>query len=222
MVATLIADKFGPVYVPATYNGVGALLLLAALALPLPGLKIAGIGLLALGAAFFSNLLYDPSATLLDDPGFLVYLVPFLATYAVSERALYYAHRRPVVAHRMDDTVRTILVAAGSALGLLAFNKWAQDEYLALYWLVHGLVGIGLSFLFRETRYRWAASLILILAILKALFASPGDRAWLYQFGLFAGLGIAALIAMTVSEHRRRKAASSAPVAEDNGPSLDE
>ncbi len=222
MVATLIACKFGDVYVPATYNAVGTVLLLCTLFLPLPGLKIAGIGLLAIGAAYFSNLLYDPAATLLDASKFLAYMIPFLIAYPISERLIYFAHKRPSVAHRMDDTLRTMLVAAGGALGLLAFNKWATDEYLALHWLIHGLAGIALSFLFREPRYRWAASLILALAILRAVFASPGDRAWMYQFGAFAGLGLTALFAMMVREHRRRRALAPGAAPVHDGPSLDE
>ncbi|MFO7974044.1 MAG: hypothetical protein R6V12_05360, partial [Candidatus Hydrogenedentota bacterium] len=222
MIATLVASTFGEVYTPATYNAIATLLLIFALFLPFPGLKIAAVGLLAIGAAVFSNLLYDPAATLLDNQTFLFYLVPFLATYAISERVLYFAHRRPAIAHRADDTLRTLVVAAGSALGLLALNKWARDEYLALYWLAHGLVGVGLSFLFHETRYRWAASLILALAILKALFASPGDRVWLYQFGAFAGLGVAALVARMVRDHRRHKTTPPSPATEQDGPCLDE
>jgi hypothetical protein len=222
MVATLVAGMFGEVYVPATYNAVATLLLVVALVLPFPGVKIAAFGLLGIGAALFSNLLYDPAAVLLDHKAFLYYLVPFLATYAICERLLYYARKRPAVALRGDDVLRTLIVAAGCALGLLAFNKWAEEEYLALYWLAHGLTGVALSFLFRETRYRWAASLILALAILKALFAAPGDRVWLYQFGVFAGLGLAALIAMMVRDHRRRHTPASPAPTDQDGPSLDE
>jgi len=222
MVATLIAGKFGEIYAPATYNAIAAILLIFALVLPFAGLKIAGFALLAIGAALFSNLLYDPSGRLLDDPSFLFYLVPFLCSYAISERALYFAHKRPAVAHRADDTLRTIIVATGGAMGLLAFNKWAGDEFLALYWLAHGLAGVGLSLVFREPRYRWAASLILVLAVLRALFTSPGDRVWLYQFGAFAGLGIAALIAMAIRERKPPKETSSPVTTGQNGPSLDE
>jgi len=222
MVATLIASLFGGIYAPATYNAIATLLLLFALILPFPGLKIAAFVLLAIGAALFSNLLYDPTATLLNDSAFLYYLVPFLATYALCERLLYFVHKRPAVAHRSDDVLRTLIVAAGGALGLLALNKWAEEEYLALYWLAHGLFGVGLSFLFREVRYRWAASLILVLAILQALFASPGDRVWLYQFGAFAGLGLAALLAMLVRDLLRRKTASSPTATEQDGKFLDE
>jgi len=222
MIATLMAYKYGAVYIPATYNAIGTVLLVFALVLPFPGLKIAGIALFGIGAAYFSNLLYDPAAALLDGPAFLFYLVPFLVAYAVSERLIYFAHKRPAVAHRMDDTLRTLLVAAGGGLGLLAFNKWAPEETLALYWLAHGLTGVALSFLFFEARYRWAASLVLALAILQAVFSSPGDRAWLYQFAAFAGLGVAGLIALTVREHRRRRPAAPPPAAEPPGPSPDE
>ena len=222
MVAALVADRFGQIYTPLTYSGVGAILVISALLVPFPGLKVAGLGLLALGAVFFANLLYAPAGEILGDPAFLAYLIPFLTAFALSERALYYTHKRPAMAHRMDDTFRTILVAAGGALGLLAVNKWAAGDHRALYWLGHGLVGIGLSFALREIRYRWAAALILTVAVLDTLFSSTEGRASRYQFAAFAGLAVITLLAVLLREYKRRKTAAPAPMSPNDGPALDE
>ncbi|HOF39698.1 MAG TPA: hypothetical protein PLD73_06460 [Candidatus Hydrogenedentes bacterium] len=222
MIATLMAYKHGAIYIPATYNAIGTVLLIFLLFLPLPGLKIAGIALFGIGAAYFSNLLFDPAAAQPGGAAFLYYLVPFLMAYAVSERLIFFAHKRPAVTHPMDDTLRTLLVAAGAGLGLLALNKWASEEKLALYWLIHGLAGIGLSVLFREARYRWAASLVLVLAVLQMAFSFSRGGGWLYPFAILAWLAVAAVLALAIHQRRRRRAFSPQSTAEPRGPSPDE
>jgi hypothetical protein len=142
--------------------------------------------------------------------------------YAVSERLIFFAHKRPAVTHPMDDTLRTLLVAAGAGLGLLALNKWASEEKLALYWLIHGLAGIGLSVLFREARYRWAASLVLVLAVLQMAFSFSRGGGWLYPFAILAWLAVAAVLALAIHQRRRRRAFSPQSTAEPRGPSPDE
>jgi hypothetical protein len=222
MIVTLASDAFGPVYAPPAYAGIAVALLLCALFLPYPGVKVAGLALLTASAAVFSNLLYDSAARLPGDLGFLYYIVPYLALFAVCERLVHFCGKRPAVAHRLDDTLRTLIVAAGGALGLLALNKWADDRFLALYWLAHGLVGVALSLLFREPRYRWAAALILGLAVLQALFASQGGAAWVYQFAAFAGLGAAALVFSAFRDRKAKTAQHAHQNASEEGPSLDE
>ncbi len=222
MIATLVAYKHGAIYIPATYNAIGTVLLIFLLFLPLPGLKIAGIALFGIGAAYFSNLLFDPAAAQPGGAAFLYYLVPFLMAYAISERLIFFAHKRPAVTHPMDDTLRTLFVAAGAGLGLLALNKWAAEEKLALYWLIHGLTGVVLSILFLEARYRWAASLVLMLAVLQVAFSFSKGGAWLYPFAVLASLAVAAVLALAIHQLRRRRTFSPQSAAESRGPSPNE
>lgn len=188
MVAMLIGNTTGLVYEPLAYNVLGAGLLLLCVPAPYAGLRVSGLVALGVGTAVFSNVIYNPDATLLSGSGYLLYLLPFLATFTLAERLLLVQVSRGAGTNAVDGALRTLLVAAAGALGILAFNKWADEAHLTLYWLAHGMAGVILGFLFREPRYRWASALILGLAVLRAVTTTTTGRLWAYQVLAFGGL----------------------------------
>jgi hypothetical protein len=205
MLATFLGSAAGWNYEPLAYNGVGVLLLLTALFLPYTGLKLAGLTCLGVGTGIFVSQLYS---ALEGAPGSLEYLallIPLLATYWIGERLVARMHKQGFNVFRIDDTVRTLLVAAGGALGMFALTEWADEKYLTLCWLAYGMALVIMGLACREARYRWAAVLILGVAVLWALFYDTAGMAWLYQLIGLAGLSATLLIIQRIHKRQRNR-----------------
>ena len=200
MLATLMGRQLGPLYAPLAQMVLAAGLFLASAATMLVGFRIAGILGLAIGTGSFYASLYDVREPITEHPDFAVGLLVVMICYAAAERASgLWAYRR----HKTTQAgalLRTLIVTAGAATGLLALLQWAPAEQLTFYWLGLAMGAMVLGVVFRESRYRWVGIALyfgtairfglydlrnlqplLRFTILAALVASGLVLAWAYS-----------------------------------------
>jgi len=160
--------------------------------------------------------LYNPDAPLARMPDFPLFLGVFLATLVGSERLIALLEWRDKTPSRLEDVLRTVLVALLGILGGLGLYEWSPKSDFLFYLLGLAVVAITLGAVFRESRYRWAA-LLLFVIILTWAFVRLADLSPVYQVLTF---GASAIVLMVVSwaysrSHRKSNAAHAAATPAD-------
>jgi len=102
--------------------------------------------------------------------------------------------------------LRTLLVGAGTFMAIMGLYEWCDTGGLTLYWLGLASITITIGGIFRESRYRWAALVVLAMAVARAFLIDLRRLSLLEQFLSFAGLGLVLLATSWVYSYRRRKA----------------
>lgn len=207
LVAVLWSRILPPAWGPYAQNMTGVILLATAVAVRHHGPAVGGMFALAAGTATYFSRLYHIENLYAQQYYALLYTAGFLGTYALGERLMFLFERRYRTASKLDDLSRTILVATAGTLGILTLNRWAPDGLLTAYWVAHGIAGLLLGLIFRESRYRWAALLILSLAIARGFLYDLRGMSTLYQvLALAALLLVGATIAFAYAKLRVRRA----------------
>jgi hypothetical protein len=192
-------------------GGLGMGLLLIGCLTRVNGVKASGVLGLALGGLSFYYGVYQTD-TVLSSDRFLYAFVPFLANFAVSERLLAVLQRQQRAPSRLEDTLRSALVAAMVVFGVVGFYLWCPKHVLALYLLGLAVAMITLGAVFRESRYRWAALILFAMVILNA-FAMFKQLSQVYRVLTFGASAIVLLVvswAYSRDRHRRASTDSSA------------
>ena len=194
MLASLIAQELAPLHIPVAQNALGAGLLLIGSLTAYPGVKASGMLALGLGTATFYMGLYNYERPYAGAPHFVPLLVLFLCAYFAAERLFVILQKQENTPSRAEDVFRTILVAVAATLGLLALKEHCEPEYLTFYWLAQAVAGFALGAVFRESRYRWAAMLLLLCTVVRAFQFDLKRLPPVYQFLSFAALAAALLV----------------------------
>lgn len=188
LLITLIQRGLDALYIPAAQGALGMALLLLGSLTRYPGVKASGLMCLAFGGANLYWGIYDFAAPITTKPGFLLYAGLFLLTCAGAERMLALFQQRESEPSKIENVLRTVLVAAALGLGLLSLHEWCEKGLLSYYVLGLAVIAITLGAVFRESRYRWGA-LFLFAVLLVLTFTRFDQLADLHQvltFGIFA------------------------------------
>ena len=168
LLTTLLARVLPPLHVPAAQAGLGALLLAAGYLLRLHGVKGSGV----LAAVLATGTLYIgvqwPNASLHHEPQYLLFLTLYLVALTATERLFHFFENRERGDKRIPEALRTGLVALIVGMGCLGLFRWNATPLLALGLLVLGISSMALGVAFRESRYRWAAFVLMSASVVAA------------------------------------------------------
>jgi hypothetical protein len=173
VLAMRLTGAMTPVAIVLLLQGTGILLILAGCATRGMSFAVGGVFAMVAGTRLYLRCLDMPESFAGDTGIFLSVLIAMLASYVVAERMLRLLELRERSLTRLDDLLRTVLVAGAGMVGLLALNKWFPEDRLGLYWALLGLGCLAASLLLRESRYRWAGVLVLMTAAF-AMLLTPG------------------------------------------------
>ncbi len=168
MLTILIARKITPIYASPLQGALGAVLLSIGLVSGYKGVKASGVLALGMGTLSFYLELYNPQAPLFKHPDFLWTLVLFLTAFAASERLFALLQQSEHTPSKLEDRLRTALVICIALIGLLGLYAWASGNLVVFYLLALAVVLISLGAIFRESRYRWAALVLLVVCLIQA------------------------------------------------------
>lgn len=194
MLTTLMQRDLELLYVPLGQNLLGLALVLGGALTLLSGLRISSILALALGTASFYSGIYNFSNPLWDMPGFFTAFVLFLATYVAAERIVNHWVNEAHHVFTGAGVLRTGFVTVVAILGVLGLWEWAPEGYLTLYFLGLAVTLMALGAVFRESRYRWVALVVYLIAIGRAYAYDLTNLNPLYQFFSFTALCVPLLL----------------------------
>lgn len=207
MLTTLMGRQLDALHVPAAQGALGMALLLAGSISGYSGVRASGVMAAGLSAVSYYVGLYNPEAPLARMPEFPLFLGLFLATLVASERLIALLEWQDKTASRLDDVLRTALVALLGIMGGLGLYEWSPKSDFLFYLLGLAVVAIILGAVFRESRYRWAA-LLLFVIILTWAFARFADLSPVYQVLTFGASAIVLMVVSWAYSHSHRKAAA--------------
>lgn len=206
MLTTLIQIELQPLHVPAAQGALGMALLLTGSITRYNGVKASGVLALALGtlSCYFGFYGEQP---IQSAPDYLIYFGLFLLTFAGSERLFVVLQRFERVPSRLEDALRTVLVAGASIVGMAGLYVYDREWQLFLHLLAFTFIVFGFGVVFREGRYRWSAifmiAIVCVLALLRFRELPP-----LYRFVVFASAAVVLLpISWSYARARRKPAA---------------
>jgi hypothetical protein len=156
LIADLLARRLLDLYAPLAQSGLALLLLVVALLVGYGGFKSGALLALAAGSVTFVLRLHAGYGTLAPEQAGTLAVV-FLATFASAERILFQG--------KTDPGVRSLLVLAGSALGIVAAHALVDKPYLTLSLFALALALSLLAAVLRESRYAWPAVTLFALAL---------------------------------------------------------
>lgn len=168
MLTILILRQIDPIYVSPLQGALGVALLTIGLISGYNGVKASGVLALGMGTISFYLQLYNPQAPLFKHPDFLWSLILFITSFAGSERLFALLQRSERTPSKLEDRLRTALVICSALIGLLGLYAWAPGNMVVFYLLALAVVLISLGALFRESRYRWAALVLLVVCLIQA------------------------------------------------------
>ncbi len=195
MITTLISQFFEGLDIALVQNALGLTLLMVGAATRFPGVKVSGLLALGAGTATCCMGLYGARVQFMETPGFVGFFALMLATYALAERLFVLFRRRGLTPSRLEDLVRSLLVASGTGLGAYGLHAYAEPRQVTLYWLILASAVLVIGAILRERRYRWAAIVLFGAGIIRA-FAYDLRHEPLQAFLTFAGAAIV-LLAVT-------------------------
>lgn len=205
MLSTLIVRKLSGMETVLAQQGLGLIVLFVGAITAYPGVKASGLLALLIGAALFCRNLYLNETALLATPRFLFYFFLLSMGYVAAERLFVVLQHQERAPSRLEDTVRVALIALGSGLGVVVFWRYSGPQTLTLYWVVLAVMAVALGALFGESRYRWAAIALFLLAIARAFRYDLGSLPPTYSFISFAVLtGASLTVAWAYSRYRQR------------------
>lgn len=194
LLATLLERQVEGVFVGLADNVFGIALLVVGTLTMLTGIRMAGLAAFAIGTAKFYQGLYYIEDPISRHAQFLPMLCMLVLSYVIAERLVANWHRSKQEVTSTERVVRTMLVTLAAVLGLLGLWEWAPDTTLSFYWLGLAVAAMIIGVAFRESRYRWAALLIYLVAIIRAYTYDLTNLNPLYQFLTFAALCVPLLV----------------------------
>ncbi len=206
MLFTLAEQRLPPGYSSVAMLAVALIMLVGSAITGLVGTRSGGVLTLALATWSYLSYLSVPERAGEDRTGFLVNLVAALLCYAASERACIQWERSRGRSGPQARLLRTAIVAAATATGIVGLWRWAPADTLTLFWLAHAIGAMLLGVVFWEGRYRWAALLIYIVFVVgRAMLHDLSRLELLPRFLSFAALTVPGiLIWWGYSEYRAR------------------
>lgn len=209
MLTTLIGRQLTGIQTCLAQNAVGLLLLLVGVVTAYPGVKASGVLAFGIGTVTCYRGLFSYGHPLQGEPYFLGHFGLLLVTYAMAERLFVILQHQERGPSPGEDVIRTGFVVVGAALGALGLHLDADLNYLTLYWLALAVVCVVLGAVFRESRYRWIAILLLLASIVRAFAFDLRKLAPIYAFLSFAALAAALLtVTWAYSRYRQRRLAA--------------
>ncbi|NIA15153.1 MAG: DUF2339 domain-containing protein [Nitrospiraceae bacterium] len=205
MLTTFIGRTMMGMDKPMVQAALGVALLVIGAITQYPGIKASGILAFAIATATNCSGLYASPESYALSPDFLPRFALVLGTYALGERLLVILQRQERIPSATEDHVRTLIVLAAVALGALGLYRYAPPGRLTLYWILLAVSVLAVGAIFRESRYRWTALLLLAASIVRAFAYDLRRLEPLYAFLSFAGLSLALLAITWAYSHYRRK-----------------
>lgn len=194
MLTTLLRLELPLLYVPAAQGALGMALLLTGSITRYTGIKASGVLALALGTVSY-YLGFFGDAPLHQEPRYLLYLGLFVATFVGSERLFVVLQRFERVPSKLEDFLRTILVAGAGVVGMVGMYLHNPTWSFSLHLLAFAFIVFVLGAIFREGRYRWC-SIVMIGVVCVFAFTRFDEMSPLYRFLTF---GAAAAVTLPVS-----------------------
>jgi hypothetical protein len=218
LLTTLAAQSLAPLHVPAAQAVIGMSIMLAGSLTGYPGVKASGLLGAGVASVTFYRALYNPAAPLAAEPGFLLFLALFLAALTGTERSLAVLEGYEKTPSRLEDMIRTLIIAVIMMLGLLGLYEWSPPAWFILYLLGFAVIAMALGAVFRESRYRWGALFLFAVVVLSAFrvintLHSPYKE---------LSFGMSAVVLLTVSwAYTRARGARRGSKAPDNRPAAE-
>jgi len=205
MLSVLIVRKLDGMETVLAQQSLALVVLFVGAVTGYPGVKASGLLALLIGTALFCRNLYLNETTLLTSPRFLFYFFLLSMSYVAAERLFVVLQRQERAPSRLEDAVRVMLVTLAAALGGVVFWRYASAQTLTLYWVIIGVISVALGVVFGESRYRWAAIVLFLLAIGRAFRYDLSSLPPTYSFISFAVLtGVSLTVAWSYSRYRQR------------------
>ncbi len=206
MLTTLMDSTLEPLYAAVGQSALGAVLLLVGCMSRYPAVKASGIMAFAVATGTFYSGLYAVASPIHRHEHFLAGASALLVCFVIGERCLSIERRHHLGPPPTEPVLRTLLVGAGTFMAIMGLYEWCDTGGLTLYWLGLASITITIGGIFRESRYRWAALVVLAMAVARAFLIDLRRLSLLEQFLSFAGLGLVLLATSWVYSYRRRKA----------------
>lgn len=194
MLGTLMQRELPGVMVPLGENALGVALIAAWAITLLTGMKTAGILALVMGTFSFYGGLFDFGSPLAEEGDFFGPFVLFVAAYVTAERVIAMSTSPEFPESVGDKGLRTGIVAVAGLLGVLGLSQWAAEDYLSISLMGLALVAMVAGLALRESRYRWAALAVYLVAIGRAYLYDLTNLDPLPRFMSFAALCVPLLV----------------------------
>ena len=207
MLAILLSRQLGALYVPPAQGALGMALLLVGSLTGFPAVKASGVLAMGLAGAHLYFALFNTEAPITGNPDFLLYFGLFLFSCVGAERLFVLLERRERQPSRIEEWLRTLLVAGMAAFGAVGLYRYASDRTEVFYLLALAVLVLGCGALFRESRYRWAAMCLFAAVIFGAFrrFRDPTDLQQVLTFA--APAAVLLVVSWAYSRGRKRQRA---------------
>ncbi len=216
MLAMLLAQHLGTAEATLALNAIGLILLLAACLTPFAGMKASGLLAFGMGTMALLQGIFVLEKPIQAEPAFLPYLLLALATYIAAERLCVPHKSHP---REMNAVLRTLFVFMTALLGAAGLALWDCGVPLVIRWLILAAVMLALGALLREIHYRWAAALVLLAAITRALIWHLLGLPLLYQILSFSLFTAVFLVGIGLHAHGKRNHSDSRDAGNTGAPS---
>jgi len=203
---TLLAHVLPALYLPGGQAALGVAMVLVGYRYDFNGAKAAGVFAMAAATVSFYTEVYARPELLANRPLFLAAMGGYLAAMALAERLVAYLESREAHPAKIEDLLRSSMVAVLLTMGALGLFEATPPLLLPAGLLAFGAVLMLAGVVFRESRYRWASLAIFAVAVGAAVVGLDFDHV-----GSFLSFAAAAAVLLAVSWIYTRRGGKKAP-----------
>ncbi|MBI1318145.1 MAG: DUF2339 domain-containing protein [Candidatus Hydrogenedens sp.] len=213
-ILTTLTDHLLPApYLPGVQGAIGVAFVLVGYRYDLNGIKASGVFATAAATLSFYTQVYATPEFVANRPLFVAAMAGYLAAMTLAERLVAFLESREANPSRIEDVLRSSMVAVLMTMGALGLFEVAPSLLLPVALLGFGALLMIVGFFFHESRYRWA-SLAVFAASVGAAFVGLDFN----HISSFLSFAAAAIVLLGVSWlYTRRPIEADTPTSGPHG-----